>query len=354
VGVTYNPHFELIPSSKIVRELWRPPLRVNLADLILGFPFAPSDMVLRRPWLFEVGLFDPDKRTAEDTDLPCRLALAGCAFASVDRVLNYRRHHSGRDRKNLRGRLNDVALVLDEIFADPRCPRDLAALRPTAIKHHLMVLVSLALSQKETDLAQEFLLQLLQVDATVLDGNPSELLSFLLAESVFDENIEHTTELATMFSQLPEQVQWSSTQYEWAVARGFLLRGMLAVLWDQQERGQAHFTRAVELQASIDQSFMDYLSHSLLDYEHEFGAEAAQEKLQSMVDCLENAGARQSAREIRGSYSVNQAFRDYRAGKYEAVPRMVLQAMRDNSAFLRNRGLWSIAYRSILKSFMRT
>ena len=68
-----------------------------ISDLVLGFPFAPSDMVLRRAWAFEVGLFDESYvEFSEDLDINCRLALAGCKFASVDRVLNYSRHHSGR------------------------------------------------------------------------------------------------------------------------------------------------------------------------------------------------------------------------------------------------------------------
>ena len=190
IGVTYNARFELNHSSSTIREMWCPPLAVGLSDLVLGFPFAPSDMVIRREWATAVGLFDPSKGSAEDTDFPCRLALAGCKFANVGHALNYRRYHSGRGRKNLPGRLNDVAQALEQVFADPRCPDDVLAFRGTAIKHHLMVIVSLALIQEETSLGQKYARELVQVDPSVLEGNPCELVDFLLTESIADENAE--------------------------------------------------------------------------------------------------------------------------------------------------------------------
>ena len=121
-------------------------------------------MVLRREWLTKVGLFDPRVGSGEDTDLPCRLALAGCRFAGIDRALNYRRYHSGRERKNLRGRLNDISGVLKSIFADPRCPEDVRAISGTAMKSHMMALMSLALIQGETQLAHELIHELIGMD----------------------------------------------------------------------------------------------------------------------------------------------------------------------------------------------
>jgi glycosyltransferase involved in cell wall biosynthesis len=84
VGVTYNPRFELNHSSNTIRELWWPPSIVALSDLVCGFPFSPSDMVLRRDWVFRLSLFDESYTyVGEDLDINCRLALAGCKFGSV-------------------------------------------------------------------------------------------------------------------------------------------------------------------------------------------------------------------------------------------------------------------------------
>lgn len=58
MGGSYNARFELNHSAKTIREIWRPPLNVGLMDLVLGFPFSPSDMEVRREWAFQVGLFE--------------------------------------------------------------------------------------------------------------------------------------------------------------------------------------------------------------------------------------------------------------------------------------------------------
>jgi glycosyltransferase involved in cell wall biosynthesis len=121
VAVSYNNRFHLHHSSTAIRKLNRSPQAVGLPNFVLGFPFAPSDMVVRREWAFKVKLFNEEHRYgAEDIDFPARLALAGGRFARIDRALNYRRHHSGRIWSNIRQRIEDARRALDYILSDPR------------------------------------------------------------------------------------------------------------------------------------------------------------------------------------------------------------------------------------------
>ena len=127
IGASYNARFELNHSSTTIREMWTPPLSVSLKDLVLGFPFSPSDTVVRREWAFKVGLFNPQVGTAEDTDFPCRLALDGCQFAGIDRALNYRRYHSGSGKKKFGGAHSRCRTCAGGNICQPalpgRCPR---------------------------------------------------------------------------------------------------------------------------------------------------------------------------------------------------------------------------------------
>jgi glycosyltransferase involved in cell wall biosynthesis len=85
VSATYNSHYELNHSQKTIRGLWRPPKNLSMADFVVGFPFAPSDVLIRRDWLDKVGLFDESYRFyGDDLDMNCKLALAGCKFGIVD------------------------------------------------------------------------------------------------------------------------------------------------------------------------------------------------------------------------------------------------------------------------------
>lgn len=60
VGFTYNARFALHYSSEKIRGLWRPPAALALSDVLLGFPMAPSDMVVTKRWASEVGLWDEE------------------------------------------------------------------------------------------------------------------------------------------------------------------------------------------------------------------------------------------------------------------------------------------------------
>lgn len=348
VGVSYNARFELNHSANTVRELWCPPLTVGLMDLVLGFPFSPSDTVIRREWAFKVGLFNPEMGSAEDTDFPCRLALAGCQFAGIDRALNYRRYHSGRGRKNLEGRFHDVERALAAVLADPRCTADVRAMESKAIKHHMMVIVSLALMQNETTIAQKYLHNLVELDPAVVEGDPCELIEFLLSELITDDSADHEAMLKIMFAQFPKDFSYLSAQYGWAVARGYLWKGVRAVMWDRVEQGCSYFKRAAELKAVVDKPLMQLTTYHLLGFEHERGSDAALKVLSNLRPCLNQLTAHGGDR-LEGSYLVNRAFEKYQAGEYTQVPGKVLRAWMRDFSYLANRGVLSIFLRSLVK-----
>jgi GT2 family glycosyltransferase len=348
VGVSYNARFELNHSANTIREMWRPPLTVGLKDLLLAFPFAPSDTVVRRDWAFKAGLFDPAVGTAEDTDFPCRLALAGCTFAGIDRALNYRRYHSGRGRKNLPGRLRDVEQVQAAVFADPRCPQEVREIGRMAIKHHLMVIVSLALIQNETAHAHKYTRELVALDPSVIKGAPCELVDFLLSECIADESEDHEALLKQVFAGLPKELASLSAQYDWAVARGWLWKGIRAAIWGRDEAALHHFDRALALRAPLDEPLMQLITYHLLGYETEFGTEAVQRVLQKLTPLL-NRIEKRGGDKLQGSYLINRAFQFYCAHDYQKVPSLVIRACRSDPSYLSNRGVLSIFVRSSLK-----
>ena len=62
----------------------------------------------------------------EDLDINCRLALAGCKFASVDRALNYRRYsfEKGHKKSSFISRWTNFDHYI-KLFDDLRFPEDL-------------------------------------------------------------------------------------------------------------------------------------------------------------------------------------------------------------------------------------
>ncbi|MCK4785369.1 MAG: glycosyltransferase family 2 protein, partial [Desulfobacteraceae bacterium] len=241
IGVSYNNRFELNYSAKTIRGIWRPPRTVSLVDFVRGFPFCPSDMVLRRDWAYKVNLFREEFNCGgEDLDFFCRLAISGCKFARVDRALIYRRYHSGRLRKKLPCRLDDYTRALDTVFEDPRCPEDVMIIRNEAFASHYLEVAYYALLQGEIDFGQETIRRVIRLDPTLLDGNPSRLVDYFLNNIIKDENRDHEKLLWQMISHLPFEIAKLSEQTNWAVGRGYILRGTRAIIWNRIEVGEDH------------------------------------------------------------------------------------------------------------------
>ena len=352
IGSSYNARFELHHSATTIRDIWRPPLTVTLSDLVQGFPFSPSDMVLRKDWAFKVGLFgEKFVCGGEDLDFPCRLALAGCKFAGVDRVLNYRRYHSGRFRTNLTCRKDDVDRALETTFSDPNCPKTVLAKKDLAYVHHYLVLVFHGLVQDDPELisiAQDILRRAIKLDPSLLSGNPCTLIQFFLANSIWDENLCHQELLQTLFAHLPSEISYLTEQLTWAVKQGYLRRGIGNLLWGQTEKGATCLIKAKELGAQFDEIYLREITDQLISYEMEFGIEATKKAMATLSQYITKVGSRADVRWLKGCYFINQAFKNYKTNQFSKVPANIIKSVSNNPAYLTNRGIFSIFTRSLV------
>jgi glycosyltransferase involved in cell wall biosynthesis len=350
VGATYNPRFVLNHSQTTIRELERPPLRVTLEDLVLGFPFAPSDMVTRRDWLFQVGLFDETFTSfSEDLDLNCQLALAGCTFASVDRALNYRRYHSARIIRNISDRVAGALRSLEKTFSDPRFPASLLPLRDKAISTRLAAWSILEYLQGDTALGQEAVSRAVQLSPSLLEGAPCELLAYIIEFCTMDDSLDHEVLIRGLLEQLPREMEWLDSQADWAVARGYLMRATRAVMWGRPEAGEFYFSKASSCNAQIDHRFLIQLTMQIASYESEFGPEPAQIVLKNISQYLRKMGGREKANWLRACYAAKTGFESYAAEKYDRVPGAMFQAIMHDPSFMLNRGAVKILATSLAK-----
>jgi glycosyltransferase involved in cell wall biosynthesis len=348
IGVTYNARFHLNHSSATIREIWRPPKNITLADLVLGFPLAPSDVVLRREWALQMDLMNGSLSWCGGEIIHYgSLFLSGCKFAAIDRALNYRRFHSGRQIRDLAGGCQSEIYAQDKILNDPRCPAQVRARADIAHTNIYLIWAYRALAQNETALGQAFLGSAVRGKPSIVEGAPCELVNFFLTCSLDDDNLDHTTLLKQIFAQLPPELSRLAAQYEWAVARGYAIKGARAVMWDRPADGRRYFEQAVECGAPLDESFVSLVTQYLLDYEIEFGASAAERKLRALSPHFDKLGGRANVRQLVGCYAVNRAFQSYRAGEYCRVAGSIVAAIVNDPTYLANRGVLSIFLRSL-------
>lgn len=356
IGVSYNARFELhYPSDQIV-GIWQPPLSLTLADLVLGFPFAPSDMVMRREWALLDGIWDDNEITEEGETIVngaeyvyCgRLFFAGCQFAGVPRALNYRRYHAGRVLHNLAGRCRSELRCQNLILADYRCPDEVRMLQPIAFRNTYVSFAKFAFEQNELKLGCDFLRAAVRCDPAMTQGVPAPLVQSLVTGLIPSVTRDDETMLRAVFAMLPPEWTYLQAQLEWAVARSHLIRGTNAILWGRTAEGVAQLQRAAQFPAALDESFLTELSHHLTVYEHEFGREAADGILRCWQHHLSGIAGPQTARKLTGRYLAARAFHRFRTGDYTAVPSTVIRAMWNDSQYVWNRGMVSIMARSLL------
>jgi glycosyltransferase involved in cell wall biosynthesis len=346
IGLTYNARFELNYSANTIRDLWRPPRYMTLANLVLWFPLAPSDAFFRREWALQQDLLEGGR--GSEISIFGKLFLSGCQFAFVDRALNYRRFHSGRIVRDISSACQSEINCQEIIFADPRCPVDVLNRRNIAHSNLYVYWGYMAFAQNETAIGQKFISHAVRLKPTLIEEEPCELMTRFLINCIDDENLNHESLLQSVLAQLPLELDWLSDQYNWAAMQGYLLKGTRAIIWNRLDDGRRYFEQAAKLGARVDDYFLNTLTHKLLDYEAEFGIEAKRDVYQALVPYLKKLGSKACIRQLNGSYSINRAFQKYRAGEYTKVPTKIFHAVLNNPKYLVNRGVITIFMHSIL------
>jgi glycosyltransferase involved in cell wall biosynthesis len=353
-GVTYNARFELEQESGAIRTIWPSPPTVTLADLVLGFPFSPSDTVMRRTLALMEDIWDQsyvlqgDEMIFNGAEIIMggRLALAGCRFGNVGRALNYRRYHPRRVYSNLADRCQAELTCQSIILDDPRCPGDVRALRDKAFMNTYLIWAYYAFAQDDSAVGQSFVREAVRLNASLIAGDHCELVDFFVATSAADGSVDLETHLKRLFSQLPPELSGLSTQLNWAMARGYLVKGAQAILWNRPEDEYLYLDRATELGAEVNETLVNNLTHQILGYQKEFGEEAAQEVVRRLTSWLDKLGTRKGGRQLKGCYAVNQAFKSYQGGEEHRIPGFVVQAVLNDPKYLFNRGVLAILLRA--------
>jgi glycosyltransferase involved in cell wall biosynthesis len=108
------------------------PSPMHLPELLFENPVCVSGILMRRPWLERVGVFDESLRACEDYDLWLRLAAAGCRMDWVDYPVVAYRVHPGQMTSQAGRMRTAMFAMLDKFFASPQVPAQAARFRDSA------------------------------------------------------------------------------------------------------------------------------------------------------------------------------------------------------------------------------
>lgn len=354
IGLTHNARFLIEGDRDTVLRIARPPSVMTFPDIILGYPISPSDTVMRRKWANLEEAWD-DSFAVRGQEFIVnggemvfygRLWMAGCQFGTIEHALNYRRIHPDRILSDLDLRCKSELMCQEIVLSDPRCPAEAHVVRDLAAANIYVMFVYHTLNEEERELAKEFLQAALQLNQTLVTGDPCELARFLATSSSQSDETDHVAVTERVFGSLPLEYDWLAAQKDWAIARGYLNRCIRNVIWDRMAVVDQLFVEAEKSGATIDDFFVYDLVGQLNDYELELGIEALTDCLARLIPYLNRIGGRRLTRQVMGQLAVGQAFRRYKTRQYTSVAASVCRAVIHDPKYLVNRGVLSILARS--------
>lgn len=348
LGASYCGRFDLNPSTNTVRDIWRFPHPVTLADLVLGFPIAPTDLTIRREWFLRPDILDgPSVFHGGEIIRYGKLYLANCKFAPVERALSYHRYHAERVQRNIERDCSQYLFAQNAIFDDERCPEVVRALRPRAHTMSYLVWAAYALKQSETAIAHKLLRQAASETPDLAQGPKCQLAQFLMRFYLKNDYTDHEETLRNAYGQLPDELCFDGAQLERVVATGYLLRGTRSLIWERTELGEACFERARQLNARVDDAYLAGITHQLLNYGNEYGFAAMQGALGRLAHHLDKIGGRQTSAHLLARLTANRAFHNYRLQNYRDVLGDCVQTIANDPRYIANRGMVSVFMRSL-------
>jgi glycosyltransferase involved in cell wall biosynthesis len=341
-----HAHFVLSSSGKLL-SLWRPPSQITFENLLLNGGLSISDLAVRRSVV--QGMDVSHEYLVADVELmdfAGRLLLSGVTIGGLDRALGYRRviHTSGQ--ASLMDSLESLTGILDATFNDPRCPEKVLGLREAAMARVRLKSAYEAFVNGDGALGRELLRSSIYLDRSILDVQAYRFFFFLIVESVRDGG-DHPDRINRVFDQLPPEMMWMTPYRGEVIARGFVLRGMRAVLWGRREEGTADLAEAARLGCRIDPYFFYVLANELMDCEAISGYHAVDSALRVLTPHLEKMSSRAFVRRLKGEYFANRAFREFEKGRYSIVLRSIRYAIFARPVFMINRGLLATLFRSL-------
>lgn len=345
VGLLYNGRTTITTEGEPIL-MHRAPQTVTLSDLVLGYPFAPSDVVVRREWAEKVDLFDERRvPNGEDLDFHLRLFLQGCQFAGLPRSLNYRRMHAKRRFSNIDRKLVTHIWALDTAFEHPKCPPEVMDMRPVAYSNQYLVHAFWALTQSDKDRGLEYL-------AEAKSGNSQFASDEHLAQQILwmsvEEGGDHKESIETIIEQLPAAFYGLTRRLtDWAIPQGYLLRASLHMLWGREEVAMTMYLKVDTASRVLDARYFGLLMEQLSLMRLNLGDANSLVARERLVRFLSELTTRETLRTFISSLDFQLAFEQYSQSRYGATLESLWSAAKNDLRLTINRGAWALSVKSI-------
>jgi glycosyltransferase involved in cell wall biosynthesis len=354
VGLSYSSRIEM-DENKNWLTVSHVQAEVMLKDLIMGYPFAPTDVMMKREWVFKVGLFDENLEFhGEDPDFHFKLALEGCIMKGVHQVLTYRRLYSKRMLRNLENVFAGDFNAFYKVFSDPRCPEDILSIKNKALAEINKNWSFIAFSQNESEFGRKLIHEAIRYDAMICRDGNMELLNSLMLYSIRAGG-DHEAILLNIIAQLPDEFIWVKQNLGNVISEGYLFRSAREIFWGRLESGNQLSQEKLSREL-LGASFYNYFSYQLLFYSEDYDLRKAETALRNLCNFITVLSGSASAEKFKGMFLLEQTFRNYDLKNYSITAKAAIRSILAAPANLANRGFDKILLISclhLLRQFLK-
>jgi len=351
VGFTYNGRYEFVNSLTDIRNIWMPPKQIGLGELITSTHLlSPSEMVIRREWIEQVGLWDDTQYVGNEMVLLGRLLLEGCKFAGLERVLNYRRFYQNRKFGNLEKLCKEEMAARQLVFSDPRCPPVVLEMRNASFANNYLAFANFAFAQNETALGRQFVTHALELNPGFVEGDPPQLLKSFALNSLIDDSFPHESIIGQIFEQLPENLKNLDEYRDWAVAHRYFIFGVKDLILGKPAQGKSQILKGLAYGLCLTPAHLGFITQLMIDHWIAVGPQNTTLLIAEICDILAENGEKQFASRLKAEIALNFAFKYFERSEYDRVLGEIMKAVWNQPRFLVNRGAISLFLRSLVNT----
>jgi glycosyltransferase involved in cell wall biosynthesis len=190
-----------------IGKIFDTPLPGEPEKLLLWNPLHVGSMLVTARWQSRAGLFDESLRSYEDWDMWLRLARLGCPMVYVDQPVSKYRFHREQMTRIGRQMTQATFSVLDKVFTDPDLPESWQAMHDTAYSNANLRAMAQAYQAQDYPHAQQYLLEAIRLDPTLLENNAERLAHRLNGLANAPKNKDPLAFLENIYHHLPEGLE---------------------------------------------------------------------------------------------------------------------------------------------------
>ncbi|MEI2689480.1 MAG: glycosyltransferase [Anaerolineae bacterium] len=322
------------------RRPWQHLPRVDLLAALRALPLIPSGMVVRKEWLEKMGGFS-NMRRSEDYDLWIRLIYGGCSMAWTPHLVCGYRIHSGQMVNDGRSQKESALVALDRFFAQPGLPEPLNQQRD---KVYALAYLSGAFREYgagQVDDARASLAQAIALNPALMAGPAPQVADALLGWAVDPITGDPVDYIQHVLAHLPPAAASMNAKEQRLVYAAAIRSAVDAIEVDNialardylKPLGQARYRPG-----NNPDLFITLAAEAVRGCE----MDTQEVVLDQIFACLPDGAAAAWRRKTLGRVYMAHSFTCLGRGARREARRWAWQGVRQDPAWLKNRGVLSI------------